>query len=693
MRSSLRRGSLCSFPSFRPLGALASVALLLVMCGDAQHPPAQVPPLTTAEPPAAQASSAEAPPPVVTTPLTEPTALSEADQKRDAETAAKIATIVDAWSNVDARLTHDGKRVVYRSNRDGVWQLYVADAAKPSEAAKKLTSGANRVVEFEITPDDKYAVFTSDEGADENFRIYRVALDGSALTTLTPGEKMRRVHPVVARRKNVIVYAGAASNERAERIFVQSVEGGEPRVVYTDPFPAVVVDVDPQGTQALFIRTVGISERLLFQVDLVSGRATRMYPEEGRKITVTDAAFSSDGKRIFIGTDDGTDAAHVLAIDAGSVAGTAPPPIKARFKEEHFAAASIEHIVASEVGDKLAVTINAGNRSEVRILDARTLKKIVDVRTPLGTTWSVAFSADGRSVPLALSTPDRPADLVVADAATGTTKPLRDEKRDKMPALAPVDVETLKLAAHDGLRIPVNVYLPKARPGKLPVLVSVHGGPAGSYRVQWRESTRWWTSQGYAVVEPNVRGSTGFGRAYEKGDDKEKRIEAFKDLETVNKWVRAQAWADPERIVIMGGSYGGYSVLIALTRQQPLWAAGVDLFGVSNLRSLFRTTSAFIRSILTDEFGDLDKESALLDEYSPLKDAGKMTVPLFVYAGANDPRVPKSESDAVVAAVRASKVPVEYMVASNEGHSLDRRENRVAFLARVTRFLGDHLKK
>jgi dipeptidyl aminopeptidase/acylaminoacyl peptidase len=119
----------------------------------------------------------------------------------------------------------------------------------------------------------------------------------------------------------------------------------------------------------------------------------------------------------------------------------------------------------------------------------------------------------------------------------------------------------------------------------------------------------------------------------------------------------------------------------------------VDLFGVSNLRSLFRTTSAFIRSILTDEFGDLDKEAALLDEYSPLKDAGKISVPLFVYAGANDARVPKSESDAVVAAARANKVPVEYMLANNEGHSLDRRENRVAFLARVARFLGDRLKK
>lgn len=674
-------------------GSLAATSLFLVMCGDA-HRPLAVAPLTTAEPPPAQATSAEAPPPpVVTTPLTEPTTLSEADQKRDAETAAKVAPIVDAWSNVDARLTHDGKRVVYRSNRDGVWQLYVADASKPGEAAKKLTSSADRVAEFDLTPDDKYAVFTSDEGADENFRIYRVALDGSAMTTLTPGEKMRRVHPVVARRRSVMVYAAAQHGERAERVIVQSTDGGEAKVVYTDPFPGAVVDVDPQGAQALFLRTVSASEKVLLRIDLASGRATRLYPEEGRQVTVSDAAFSADGKRIFIGTDDGTDAAYVFAIDAGAAAGSAPPSIKARFKEDHFAAASVDSVHASEVGEKLAVTVNAGNRSEVRILDARTLKKIADVKTPLGTAWAVGFSADGLRVPITLSTPERPAEILLADAATGAVKPLRDESHDKSLALAPIEVDTPKIPAHDGLRIPLNVYLPKPRTGKLPVIVSVHGGPAGSYRVQWRESTRWWTSQGYAVVEPNVRGSTGFGRAYEKADNKEKRVDAFKDLETVNKWVRAQAWADPDRIVVMGGSYGGYMVLIALTRQQPLWAAGVDMFGVSNLRSLFRTTSAFIRSILTDEFGDLDKEGALLDEYSPLQDAAKISVPLFVYAGANDARVPKSESDAVVAAARAGKLPVEYMLANNEGHSLDRRENRVAFLARVTRFLGDRLKK
>jgi dipeptidyl aminopeptidase/acylaminoacyl peptidase len=224
------------------------------------------------------------------------------------------------------------------------------------------------------------------------------------------------------------------------------------------------------------------------------------------------------------------------------------------------------------------------------------------------------------------------------------------------------------------------------------VIVNYHGGPAGSSAIRWNPISRFFLAQGYAWLEPNVRGSSGFGRGYEAADNGKQRLDAFKDIETTGRWAAAQPWADKDRVVVFGGSYGGYTVLIALTRYPEIWRAGVDLFGVANLKTFMATTSGFIREIFLLEFGDPDKDAAFLDSISPLRDAEKIGDPLFVYAGANDPRVPRSESDLIVKALRTRRVPVEYMVAANEGHSLSHRENIIGFLARSARFLESHMK-
>jgi dipeptidyl aminopeptidase/acylaminoacyl peptidase len=175
-------------------------------------------------------------------------------------------------------------------------------------------------------------------------------------------------------------------------------------------------------------------------------------------------------------------------------------------------------------------------------------------------------------------------------------------------------------------------------------------------------------------------------------DNKDRRADAMRDVETVNTWIKAQPWADPGRVVILGGSYGGYLVLMALTRQPTAWAAGVDLCGIVNLHTFMKSTDKGIRAILSPEFGDPDAEQGLLEEFSPFAQVERIVRPLFVYQGQNDPRVPRSESDQIAASLRARHVPVEYMVAPNEGHSLERPDNRIEFLARTARFLGDQLR-
>jgi len=525
-----------------------------------------------------------------------------------------------------------------------------------------------------------------DHGADEKWSIWRVNLDGSDLVDLTPGEPLQRDHARVPDLAPDTMYFSARRISEASSAVYAAPLGspGPAREVYRDEKPGELTDVSRDGKRALFIRFPTISENYVVQVDLVSGATRTLYPESG-KVTINDARFSPDGSTVYVATDGGGEQAWVLALDAES------GKEKARYVEKNPAIATLDTIAVAKTGGALALLVDAGNHTELRLLDANTLQPRARVAMPLGQGFLSDFSEDGKRFVVRWSTPSSPWDPWAIDVRTGKASALRKEARPSLKDVPQMAVSITEVKAHDGLSLPLNVLLPKGRSGRLPVIVSYHGGPASSSRIRWSALTAFFVSQGYAWVEPNVRGSTGFGRAFEEADNGPKRLEAFKDIENTGRWVASQPWADPRRVIVFGGSYGGYTVLVGLTRMPDLWRAGVDLFGVANVRTTLTTTTGLIREIFVLEFGDADKDAAFLESISPVNDADKIVAPLFVYAGANDPRVPRSESDMIVRELRERNVPVEYMVAENEGHSLARKENVVQFLARSARFLEQHL--
>jgi dipeptidyl aminopeptidase/acylaminoacyl peptidase len=673
--------------------ALACVgACALAACGGSDAP---APALRPAPPPPPKPTSAEpapaepAPPAEPAQPAThEPTVLTEEQKRRDQELAPKAGAIVDAFASWGARLSKDRKRVLFSSLRDGNREIYLGLTDRPAEAPRAMTTGPERATWASFTRDEKYVLFLRDQGADEYFRVYRMDPDGSNLTNITPRERWSRDEPLLPLRKpGIIVYSAHKVVEPTSMLVVQNVEGGNPKTVYTDPLPAYAVDVTADAKRALVLREVSVSETVVVEVDLGSGKAKRIYPAEGAKAAVAEAAYSADGRRVFVATDEGGETSSVLALDP------ATGKVVAQLKQESPPGAPIDDIEVSPRGDRLALRINAGSSSEIRIVDAKTLALQGKVKTPPGAVRPGPFSEDGKSLTITQSTPDHPNDIFVADAATGEVKPLRDDKRPGLSQLSPITVAIEKVAAFDGLTIPVHVYLPKLdAPRRLPTVVMLHGGPSSNVQVGWSAFVRFYTAQGFAVVEPNIRGSTGYGRAYEMADNREKRGDALKDVETVNRWARSQPWCDADRLVVHGASYGGYLTLMALTRQPTLWRAGVDLVGIADLKTFLRATDQGIRSAFIEEFGDLERDAALLEAWSPSRDFDKIVAPLFVYQGQNDPRVPRAESDLIVRTLRERKIASEYMVALDEGHSMDRRENKIEFMTRVARFLSDELK-
>jgi dipeptidyl aminopeptidase/acylaminoacyl peptidase len=658
-------------------------AALLAACASSRPTPPAAP--VAVAPPVPPPPAAGAPPAETAQAVVEPDALAGAEAARIAEFSRQAAPFVEAFVNSEALFTRDGKQVLFVSSRDGLPQVYRADVASPTSQATRLFESKERVTLIDTTPDGKSLLVFSDKGADENWSVWKVGLDGSAPVELTPGETLNRETAFLPDLATDTLYVGARRmNEVASSAYAVPAAGGPSRVIYRDDKPGFLVHVSRDGKQGLFARYLSASENYLLHLDLASGKTRPLYPAEGTQVSLFAAQFSPDGKTVYVSTDGGGEQAWLLALDSAS------GKELARYVEKNPAKSILQALVVAKTGDTLALSVSAGNRNEVRLLDARTLKPKARVELPLGQGAPQAFSEDGRRLTAIWSTPASITDAWVIDVKTGKASPLRQEPRPSLKQLPAIETSIVDIRAHDGLALPTNVYLPKQRPGKLPVIVNYHGGPAGNSKIKWSAATAFFVSQGYAWVEPNVRGSSGFGRAFEEADNGRGRLEAFKDIEAVGRWAASQPWADPDRVIVYGGSYGGYTVLIGLTRMPDLWRAGVDVFGVANMKTFMATTSGFIREVFLLEFGDPDKDAAFLESISPLKDVEKIVDPLFVYAGANDPRVPRGESDQIVRALRERRVPVEYMVAGNEGHSMARRENQIEFMARTARFLEIH---
>jgi len=650
-------------------------------CGGAASAPAAPEASAAVEPGVAPASAADGKAQAVVEDVP-----SGASAQRDGELSAQAAKFVDAFWNVAPEFTPDGKQVAFVSNRDGLPQLYVADTNQPEAPARRLFTWPERVQTALATRDGKAFIVRSDHGADENWAYYRVSGDGQKVVELTPGDPLNRDQAVIPDdAPQRLFYTARKMSEAATTLLEASTEqAAAPRAIFTDPKPAFLNDVSRDGSQALVVRYPSRSENYLVLVDTASGQARQLFPASGR-VAITSAVFASDGKRVLLATDEGGDSQHVIALDL------ATGKEVARYTET--GPSIIHDVVVPRQGNAVALAVQAGDHGEVRLLNGKTLALRTKVSMPLGAGGPIGFSEDGKRLSVTWSTSDTPTDLFVVDVETAKVSPLRKEPRPTLAGLRPIRASIQTLDAFDGGKIPVNVFVPEGeldRPH--PVIVIYHGGPSGTSVVGWSPIRAFYLSLGYAVVEPNVRGSNGFGRAFEEGDNGPKRLDAFKDVERSARWASEQPWADPQRMVVYGGSYGGYTVLVALTRWPDLWRAGINLFGVANLETFMATTSGLIREVFLLEFGDPVKDAVFLKEISPLAEVDRIVDPTFVYAGANDPRVPRSESDLIVAALRQRNIPSEYMVAENEGHSLARRENIVAFLARSARFLEQNLR-
>jgi dipeptidyl aminopeptidase/acylaminoacyl peptidase len=342
-------------------------------------------------------------------------------------------------------------------------------------------------------------------------------------------------------------------------------------------------------------------------------------------------------------------------------------------------------------GRTLSVTTNEEGYSKLDLYDPLTLQRRHSVQLPgLGIAGG-SFSHDGSTLGLTYVSSSEAGDAWLCDTATGSMKRLTNSPtavaRDVF-----VEPEVHRFTSFDGESIPMFVYRPREAKGDAPVVVLIHGGPESQFVPSFSPVLQYLVYRGYAVVAPNVRGSTGYGKRFHRLDDKRKRLDSVRDLEALHGWLSQEPGLDAKRAALWGGSYGGYMVLAGLAFQPQLWAAGVDIVGISSLATFLENTSKWRRAFREREYGSLEEDYDFLVEASPLTHVDNIRSPLFIIHGSNDPRVPLGEAHQLHDALAAKGISTELAVYEDEGHGLAKLRNRLDAYPRAIDFLDKVLR-
>ncbi|MFZ2986705.1 prolyl oligopeptidase family serine peptidase, partial [Ideonella sp.] len=528
-------------------------------------------------------------------------------------------------------------------------------------------------------------LYTRDQAGNEQNHLYVRELDGRK-RDLTPGDKLKASFEAWNADGSAFY---VSTNERDPRFFDlyrYSSSDYSRQLVFKNEQGMEIGDVSRDGRWVALGKTNTTADSDVHLLDLRDGSIKHLTPHSG-VASHRVASFSPDSRELLMMSNAGGEFTRLQSVDLAS----------GQVRELEQAEWDIVFSYFSQDGRYRVTGINADASTAIKVLDTRTGKPLALPKLPGGEVRGVTFSRSGSRMAFYVNGSRSPNDLHVLDLASRSLKPLT---RSLSPEIDPQDLvesQVVRFKSFDGLEIPSVYYQPhEASPGhKVPAVVLVHGGPGGQTTRSYNALTQYLVNHGYAVLGINNRGSSGYGKKFFTADDGKHGREPLWDCVEAKTWLAATGVIDPERIGIIGGSYGGYMTLAAMAFRPEAFKVGVDIFGVSNwLRTLESIPPYWesFRQALYQEVGDPVKDRERLIATSPLFHAKEIRKPLLVIQGANDPRVIKPESDEIVEAVKKNGVPVEYLVFDDEGHGFSKKKNQLEANRRTLAFLDQYLK-
>ncbi len=616
-----------------------------------------------------------------------------------------INRFLNVRSAYGARFSSDGQRITFIADIGGVPQAWMIEPDYDSDRIawpEQLTFGDRRVMQvaFSPRPGDERLIYAQDIGGDENAQFFLLSGDGSTDLPLTEGhEGALHIFGDWSADGRQILFAANRRDPGLFDVYIQALDG-QAQMVWQNEQPGFLGQLifSPDGRRIAVNRMVSSFHNKLFEIDLRAGsvRSITPSPDQARYLNL---CYASDGQSLFMHTDLDSDFLRLAQLDLGASSSAAP-------SLETLLALKwdTEFLALSPDGQSLAYTVNVQGASELHLLDLDAGKSR---QAPLPgeapgavalSDWYLEFSPDGRRLVFSYTSAIRTSDVYIWNLASDRLMPVTRSSHGGLPLADFIAPELVHYPTFDSGRpggvpsIPAWFYKP-ADMGDMPmpVIVFVHGGPESQFKPFFHFFIQYLVQNGYAVLAPNVRGSTGYGKAFSHLDDVEKRLDSVSDLAHAALWLRERPDVDAKRIVVYGGSYGGFMVLAALTNYPELWAAGVDVVGISDFVTFLENTSDYRRAHREAEYGSLEHDREVLTSISPIHQVDRIVAPMMVIHGANDPRVPLSEAEQLVKALKARDVPVDFLVFDDEGHGVHKLKNKLVTYPAVVDFLNRYL--
>jgi dipeptidyl aminopeptidase/acylaminoacyl peptidase len=527
-------------------------------------------------------------------------------------------------------------------------------------------------------------VFLKDQAGDENAQVYYQAGNGLA-RALTHGDFIHGSTVWAHDGKRVAFYGNERDSISYDVYVADAVAGGAPQLLvggHDDTW--YPLDWSADDAKLLVWKYLSITESYLYVADVATGSLTPLE-DKPQKAGIRTARFAPGGRGVYVLTDEDGEYSQLKYKDPVSHENRSITPDSGW---------DVEDFDVSADGRYIAYTLNEDGRSRLVILDTQTHQRLTPAGLPEGRIGNPRFDPSGRRLAMSVDGATAPRDVYVYDVEQGSFTRWTKSEAGPIDMSTLVSPELVRYPTWDRLGgrprlLSAYVYRPKSA-APCPVAILIHGGPESQFRPEWDPFVQFLVNElGYAVVAPNVRGSSGYGKSFLALDNGVLREDAVRDIGSLLVWIGVQPGFDRERVAVMGGSYGGYMALASLVSYGERLRGGIDLVGISNFVTFLRNTSAYRRDLRRAEYGDERNEAMriFLERISPLTNAARIRKPLLVVAGLNDPRVPASESDQLVWQVRSNGGEVWYLLAKDEGHGFRKKSNLDEYLLTAASFL------
>ncbi|MFL5382152.1 MAG: S9 family peptidase [Longimicrobiaceae bacterium] len=518
----------------------------------------------------------------------------------------------------------------------------------------------------------RYFLFTRDVGGNEFAQIYRYDMADGRVTLLTDGGRSQNGGWVWSRAGDRIAYSSTRRNGADRDLYVM--DPADPRtdrlVLQVQGGGWGVLDWSPDGRKLTVGEYLSVNQANLWLLDLATGQKT-ILNDPADTVAWGGAEFTPDGRSILTTTDAGSEFQRLALMElATKRLTTLTPGIDW----------DVESYDLSPDGRTVAFATNEAGLSKLYLLDMATRRvHPVTAGLPQGVIGGLRWHNNSRDLGFSAGSARSTSDVYSLNVATGAVTRWTESELGGIPASALAEPALIRWPSFDGREITGFYYRPPARfTGKRPVIINIHGGPEGQSRPTFLGRSNYFVNElGAAIIFPNVRGSTGYGKTFVKLDNGPKRLDSVRDIGALLDWIARQPELDASRVMVTGGSYGGYMTLAVATTYNDRIRASLDVVGISNFNTFLKNTEAYRRDLRRAEYGDerQPEMAAFFERTAPLNNAGNITRPLFVVQGGNDPRVPRTEAEQMVARVKRNGSPVWYLMARDEGHGFRKKAN------------------